>query len=832
MHKRVNLKKKGLRSHLSIAGIGVFILCILIGFHFFGRQDTARFAALTSPMERASVRVLIGVQRSISALRAYVFLGDPKLRAQQAAVWKNEIHPALSRMKALAAAWPEAVSMQSFEHINSSLHDLAFLQEKIADVAHTAGNKPAQQMFDDDARPLENHIFFEISALIDFEKTQPGGGERRPLVRHMADFQAFFGKAHAALGLHASRGNSFEAEQAAQFLDRAEEHLGKIDKLWPLMFRAQVRETEGFAQVDGLKTDLAAYRRLLDRIQAVRASPQWHVARYWLNQEGIPLAQQIDRDLGTFIEAQFAQVKSETKAMQDREAGLFALTLFGSLFLGILGILIANHGAHSVLKPIAALSLRVKKLSQGQGQAIIPAGEIDELDDLISAFNKMQAKLSQQALVLSEQVETVEKKNWTLQLTKKAMASALQELDEERKNLDRQKRHLEMVIESSPNGMLMMSEAGRIQQVNKGIEDLFGYDRGELLGKPLEMLLPERFRKGHVGFVARFLKKPERRIMGEGLSRKTLYGLKKDGSEVPVEVGLGYIRDNERLMVLAVLYDITTRKAVEDKLVRERLALKKSNLELDSFVYTASHDLRAPLRGINSFAKFIEEDYAHLLDEEGLNYLRRIRNGISRMTRLIDDLLSLSRISRLQNPYEVVEMRELLQSVLERIEYDLEASKVVLQIQENLPAVRCDRIKMTEVFSNLINNAIKFSRDTPGKAVIEVGYIGNDSDHQFFVKDHGIGIDPEYHEKIFEIFHRLHTREEYEGSGAGLSIVKRVIDEHHGRIWLDSALGQGTTFHFTIPKNIEDAASWEKQGQYEEAAEVTLQEDMMHGGKS
>jgi len=170
---------------------------------------------------------------------------------------------------------------------------------------------------------------------------------------------------------------------------------------------------------------------------------------------------------------------------------------------------------------------------------------------------------------------------------------------------------------------------------------------------------------------------------------------------------------------------------------------------------------------------------------------------------LIDDLLTLSRISRIKNPYEDVDMNELISSVISRIEFDLKQYKVELTVPGKIPLVRCDRIKMQEVFFNLISNAVKFSSKNKGIGPkVEVGYNDKNQAYEFYVKDNGIGIDKKYHNEIFGIFKRLHTQEEYEGTGAGLSIVKRIIDDHKGQIWLDSQPGKGTTFYFTIPKKI------------------------------
>lgn len=241
------------------------------------------------------------------------------------------------------------------------------------------------------------------------------------------------------------------------------------------------------------------------------------------------------------------------------------------------------------------------------------------------------------------------------------------------------------------------------------------------------------------------------------------------------------------------------------KVEEQKELLEKANQELDSFVYTASHDLRAPLRAISSFSSFLEEDYKGKLDKDGKGHLSEIRKGANRMTELIDDLLTLSRISRIENPYEDVNINDLIDSVIERIKLDIREKRIDLKIQKDMPVVRCDRIKMAEVFLNLISNAIKFSsKDNRENPRVEVGCADKEEYYEFYVKDNGIGIDPRHHQEIFGIFKRLKAAIDYEGTGAGLSIVKRVIDDHGGKIWIESEVGKGATFYFTIPKILKE----------------------------
>ncbi|MCD4785128.1 MAG: PAS domain S-box protein [Candidatus Eremiobacteraeota bacterium] len=255
--------------------------------------------------------------------------------------------------------------------------------------------------------------------------------------------------------------------------------------------------------------------------------------------------------------------------------------------------------------------------------------------------------------------------------------------------------------------------------------------------------------------------------------------------------------------------EIDNHKKSEEELKRKMAELLKTqneleavNKELDSFTYTASHDLKEPLRGIVAFCGFLMEDYQDKLDDTGKNYLKRITASTVRSINLIDDLLILSRISRIRNPYISADSGRIVKNAIRRLDPILEERKVRIIIDDELPYISCDLIKLTEVFYNFISNSIKYN-DKPNP-VIEIGFMQSEAkepETTFFVKDNGIGINKEYFDKIFKIFRRLHTRTEYGGgTGAGLAIVKKIIHEHGGKIWVESEEGKGTTFYFTIPQ--------------------------------
>lgn len=243
----------------------------------------------------------------------------------------------------------------------------------------------------------------------------------------------------------------------------------------------------------------------------------------------------------------------------------------------------------------------------------------------------------------------------------------------------------------------------------------------------------------------------------------------------------------------AILYEESLAKSIE---------IRKQNQELDEFAYVVSHDLKEPLAGIYFISNLITDEYFDKMDETGKTYISSLIDFSKRLGSLIDALLDLSRIGRITQPPEPVDIGEVMHDVRQNLSYRISSRDIRLVIQPDMPRVYGDKTRIEQVFFNLVGNALKFN-DKPAVRV-DVTSIPDESEMvHFMVRDNGIGIEPEYFDKIFKIFERLNPREEYEGTGAGLTIVKKIIEHHGGQIWLESELGTGTTFHFTLPKVIE-----------------------------
>lgn len=473
-----------------------------------------------------------------------------------------------------------------------------------------------------------------------------------------------------------------------------------------------------------------------------------------------------------------------------------------------------------------------------------------------------------------------------------------------------------LAVESSPAGMVMVNEFGVIEMVNEEATRLFGYSRDELLGEPIEQLVPDEVRPGHPRLREQFHEKPQTRAIGDG---RELYGKRKDGVLVPVEIGLNPIHTEDGTLVLSAIVDISQRKATEGALrsseaqlrlmadslpvliayidrnqvyrfvnrtfglwlgvdplackdrptegvlgelydpagykkalagerfrqtrriefptgsrdvdfvyipnidekgevegayilgtdiseerrVHEELSrmneeLARSNAELDDFAYIASHDLKEPLRGIHNYSAILLEDHAAALGEQGADKLTTLVRLSERLESLISSLLEYSRTGRTELAVRPTDLNEIVAGVIDSLRITLTSTNVEVQVHE-LPVLVCDSVRIGEVYRNLISNAMRYN-DKEEK-IIEVGVSGKDDQGHpiLFVRDNGIGIRERHLEAVFRIFKRLHPRDAYGGgTGAGLTITKKIVERHGGRIWLESTPGEGSIFYFTL----------------------------------
>ncbi len=532
--------------------------------------------------------------------------------------------------------------------------------------------------------------------------------------------------------------------------------------------------------------------------------------------------------------------------------------------------------------------------------------------------------------------DRIHERTMELQERNRATFDLLKDIEAARKELDQTEKQFRQIIEAAPSGIVMVDQQGHITLANKLIVQQFAYAKEEVIGQPIEVLLPERFRERHVRFREEFLGSPESRRMGKN---RELLGRRKDGSEFPVEVTLAPIMVGKSTFVLAMVLDITERiqarkaliesearnrnilesacegifgldmhghttfvnsaaagllgyspeeligapmhalfhhtkadgsaypreecpiyatfvdgsvhhvedevfwrkdgtsfpvayssspkrdelghvfgavvtfsditdkKEVEQALLKRNQALKASNQELDDFAYIVSHDLKEPLRGIHNYSSIILEDHGDKLPGDVRTRCETLLRLSQHMETLLDSLLYYSRDGRSELAMKPTDLGSVVQNILESLDVSLKECGTLVKISQDFPTLLCDRVRVGEIFRNLITNAMKYNDKS--EKWIEIGYLEDQSDVLevlsplvFYVRDNGIGIREKHLDSVFRMFKRLNGRDKFGGgTGAGLTLTKKMVERHGGRIWVESVFGEGTTFYFTLAPN-------------------------------
>jgi PAS domain S-box-containing protein len=368
----------------------------------------------------------------------------------------------------------------------------------------------------------------------------------------------------------------------------------------------------------------------------------------------------------------------------------------------------------------------------------------------------------------------------------------------ERKETEAVRRHLAAIVESSDDAIIGTTLQGLVTSWNKGAERLYGYTPREMVGRPISLLVPSE-RLNEVPQLLRRIQRSEHVEHYETVRRRA------DDRLIDISFTMSPLRalDGSITGASSIERDITPHKQAEreilrlnDELRRRAVEAEAANKELEAFSYTVSHDLRAPLRAIDGFARILLEDHAPRFAPDARRYLDLVRNNAQQMGHLIDDLLAFSRLSRQPLRKQPVALPELVQRVFDDLSREEPARKVTLALGD-LPACQADPALLKQVFVNLLANALKYSRRR-AEAVIEIGCRQEPGEHAYYVKDNGVGFDMQYAHKLFGVFQRLHRAEDYEGTGVGLATVQRIIHRHGGRIWAEAAVDQGATFYFTL----------------------------------
>jgi len=358
--------------------------------------------------------------------------------------------------------------------------------------------------------------------------------------------------------------------------------------------------------------------------------------------------------------------------------------------------------------------------------------------------------------------------------------------------MDGESIHQLMVDSRGDYAIFMLDPNGIVASWNKGAEQIKGYSRDEIVGRHFSVFYPAEDRARG---------KPERELLiaaRDGRMEEEGKRVRNDGSEYWANVVISAVRDRADALVgfVKVTRDLTERRKEQARALADAQALQAVNAELESFTYSVSHDLRAPIRQIEGFAKILEEHLGETLDPQVEHYLHRIQEGSQQMGRLVDDLLHLAQLGRQHAKPRITPLDGLVDEVLTSLRAEILERGITCRVGA-LPSLECDPGLMKIVFTNLLSNAVKYTRRSE-HPLIEVGQIVTDGIPVIYVRDNGVGFDMKYVDKLFGVFQRLHRTEDFEGAGVGLAIVSRIIRKHRGTIWAEARPDKGATFFFTI----------------------------------
>ena len=745
------LSHKLFRSHMAVGMVGVAMLLVSLATTLWVRSYTLGLAHTRAPAALASVRLLKGLERSHAALHAWVVTGDRDFMIDREAAWNDEILPTLVALQKPGLVDPSMSATLSLDELPDLLHDLHELQWWIADVAQTPGNEPATELFYRTVEPVAARVHARITALIDMEKVAAVSKSNPVVFGAMADLRAALLASWKALedfrilGVQAFEQKFREAEsQIAENLLTLEDH----ERTLTIEQREMLKDVE---------LDLSVYSSAAEEVIDGRTHLDWNVARRMLVSQAAPLSARIHNVLDPLSKHEAAMMVKDADRVALLSNGAIGVSI-GLISCSLLvAVLVSRRAAQRITRPVEALAAATQQVVSGALKSDLPIYSDDEIGRLTVAFNSMRSSLD----------------------------SSKSELRSQKFALDAHS----IVAITDPKG--------RITYANDKFCQISKYSRKELIGQDHRII-----NSGH--HPKSFMKNMWDTIRGGDVWQGEVKNRAKDGSFYWVDTTIVPFQDEvgATTQYVSIRTDITNRKEAEVELLASKNAAEAANRAKSEFVANMSHEMRTPLHGILSFARFGVDEASEGKPSALVNHFENIGRSGERLLDLINNLLDIAKLEAGKMKYEFVpgDLTETVRSVLAEFSSLFRDRGIgpKFSVPENAGSTVYDAQRIGQVVRNLLSNAINFSSEG---GTVEVSLSQTESFSLLSVRDEGVGMPESELTAVFEKFvQSSKTKTGAGGTGLGLSICKEIVDAHHGRIWAENHAEGGAVFFVEIPR--------------------------------
>jgi PAS domain S-box-containing protein len=746
-----------IRSHQSIAFIGLGMLVVSLLATFWLRSHSTRLALLRGPTLSNSALASEGLQRSLAGLRGWMVLREPSFKQERIFAWEQEIWPALANLEALRADGSDEFGEQ-LEVLRRIFTDLNEWQWWIEDIAQTPGNEPARVLYDRDVGPMEIRMLQGIRSLIDDE--MQAAETRKNLLGAMDDLRLAVMEVEVATARFLRNGRINDENTIRHELRLAVQLVGD------LAARKDELSVHQLEIMSWLEAEVVAYHSSLDRVISKRKRADWNLAKHLMAHQAHPLSKEASTLLTELSREQNQRMQNDAaEVVHISNVALLVLVVL-ILVMAVSARVLSKRKADQITGPLTALAGAATAFARGELTTDLPISRDDEVGQLTRSFNTMRTSL-----------------------------------EESNTNLQEKEEHLRAVVTS----IITIDTEGTIRSFNLAAEEIFGYRVNEVLGQNVSMLMPDPYHSEHDDYIHNYLDGGVAKVIGVG---REVVGRRKDGSEFPMDLAVSEMSIGDTRMFAGIIRDITERKQAEEDL---RLALERAeqaNLAKSQFLANMSHELRTPLNAVIGYSEMLMESAEDDDRDQDAEDSKRIEAAGKHLLTLINEILDLSKVEagQIELHLEDIDIIEMIKSVQETVGplMSKNENRFVLELGEDIGTMNADLTRVRQVLFNLLSNAAKFTHEGTITLTVEREKRPDNEWLAFHVADTGIGMTSVQLSKVFDPFQQADssTTREYGGTGLGLTICREFCQLMGGDITVESEAGRGSVFTTRLPAEV------------------------------